>query len=999
MSEHDSPAAAKGSEAGERNGSNSGTKGGASKSPVQIQIPNTEERTGFVKAFTVYIIHISDFGRNYQVERRFDDFAKLHGELSEVDPGLPPIPEKKMWASTDASTVAERRPAFERILRYMLASEAVMFEKGQALWKFLEIPPPGMVAARYAFGAQRLSYARQCGKLLDPKYEKEHAYRLAHDSIIRSNLHVLLVDLKKGPSSSAIETGSAGPATSPSNTSFEASLDGGEGAAEEDAGASASASTTATGKPHEEAEAAALEMLRWAISNGGQVVRRCFLEQKGLFAMLDILLRKGRAALSPDGPPSGPAALPHPQIRSVMNALVKAEGENYPKVFCRFLETGGVALLDGARDLLQANAAYAEFISKLLWISWEEETQRAFLDENHGKVALGLLAALFASSSRIARVCAGLLVSSLLATELLGEKAGSAASGVHRLVEDMVGTPVNSGEGKSTNGSSSDAEFANFLTTLGQNEERFARILDCVSAPWRGGSFPHKDHPLWASCSFGLWCLQRIAPKASQLSSLRPALPALARSHAPGRVRWLAGELILQLQTQAAAQHRISDADDSGSGQGMIETTVEESIALEAILREQLLNSRHQLQSDVEESHEVLATQKALIAQRQEPPNFSKSVWHQPFEGSLKRLTTVRGTLSTSLDSSEQRREKALTAVRSVLQLDLDGSDNEAERRALSVKLEGMREVEVSFLNKRQQVQEGQESVKGHEEHTEQLRQSMEHTDQAVQTARQAISELEQQINSKYREAQHFRTMASSDVSARRRQLEMDLDLIKGRQTELRERAARLKNGEPLEPGMQPLLGAPAHEEMDRMKAESQKLKARAADLNNEIGKLVDSDPASLERQALAADESVQQLSEERDALRAELPRLEAEHSNERSGWQAALSQLQSARQTLQMLERECSGLKQQLDSGWSSWQPLWSKRLNVWKERMKLLKEAQQGSHQLAQAVGEGWESLRDERQQRQRALEELRELRANLNELEEELLSLDDKVLGDFE
>ena len=44
------------------------------------------------------------------------------------------------------------------------------------------------------FKAHRLNYARQCVKLMAPQYEKEHAYRLAHESVLRTNLHLLSSD-------------------------------------------------------------------------------------------------------------------------------------------------------------------------------------------------------------------------------------------------------------------------------------------------------------------------------------------------------------------------------------------------------------------------------------------------------------------------------------------------------------------------------------------------------------------------------------------------------------------------------------------------------------------------------------------------------------------------------------------------------------------------------------------------------------------------------------
>merc|ERR1719261_2421229 len=116
-----------------------------------------------LKSYTAYCISVNDFGRVYTIERRFGDFEKLHMEVSQIDRNLPPIPEKKMFASTDESVVAERKPAFEKMLRYMLRSEEIACDQEQHIWKFLQLSLPAMVASRYLFKARRLQYVKQCG--------------------------------------------------------------------------------------------------------------------------------------------------------------------------------------------------------------------------------------------------------------------------------------------------------------------------------------------------------------------------------------------------------------------------------------------------------------------------------------------------------------------------------------------------------------------------------------------------------------------------------------------------------------------------------------------------------------------------------------------------------------------------------------------------------------------------------------------------------------------
>ncbi|CAE8640983.1 unnamed protein product, partial [Polarella glacialis] len=375
------------------------------------------ERSSMLKSFTVYIVQVSDFGRQYQIERRFDDFAKLHSDLIAYDPSIPPLPEKRMFSSTDASVVAERRPAFQRILRHMLRSEDIVMEKSQTVWKFLEMPPPAVVATRYLFKSQRLNYARQCGKLTDPKYDKEHAYRLTHPMLVKTSLRLLATEgaLQEAAKTSAAALATPEPAAEESSsprTVMRSSVDGGAGypsdastpqRASSQGSGLADSPTSAIAKGGEaaaiqEAEASIVEMLRWAIANGTDQVRQHFLKENGIGVLLSFIFRKGRSESSREE-----GFGPDQRARNVLNALIKAAGDKFSSVFAHFLSAGGISVLSESVDLLQQHQGFADFVSKLLWIAWDEEAQRAFLSEGHIREALGLLSALFECPSKGAR--------------------------------------------------------------------------------------------------------------------------------------------------------------------------------------------------------------------------------------------------------------------------------------------------------------------------------------------------------------------------------------------------------------------------------------------------------------------------------------------------------------------------------------------------------------------------------------------------------------------
>jgi len=571
------------------------------------------------------------------------------------------------------------------------------------------------------------------------------------------------------------------------------------------------------------------------------------------------------------------------------------------------------------------------------------------------------------------------------------------------LVEEMVSSSpawASDSEGSIGDkvvGDKAEAELNTFLQGLGQNEERFARVLSCADAPWRlnAGNLPDEQSPLWACCAFALWCLLKMRPKPPRLSTLRMALPTVAQV-APHRARWLAGELLLMLQLQTPAQ--LSSNSPFGEIDAVVDMTYQESVALEAALREQVSHSRESLRTELENDQEVISSQRVLAEERQSAPALAQQPWHKPLDASLRKLSSVREKITGMVRTAETSSQTACNHVRDVLQLELGNDDADADDRELTLKLDGMREIEANYLSKKQELNACQEALKQHDKVVEEANGAMERADKAVQETRRQISELESQISAKQRDAQGKRTMASSDFSALKGQVMAEIDTIKQKQAKIRERALKIQAGEPLSEKGAPLDATAAQEEMARLKAEAAQLKARHAELQAEQSRF-DTDPATLEQQARASEEAVQRLSQERDDLRGGLHQQEGEHAQYREIWQDSVSHLQVARQASQLAERECSGLKQQLDAVWVSWQPLWARRLQSWRTRVQSLSQAQHGGRELAQAVSRSWEGLRTEKDLRREVLSAVQDLQDQLESLAQELASLDDRALDALE
>eukprot|EP00913_Durusdinium_trenchii_P025687 g24108.t1 len=667
-----------------------------------------------------------------------------------------------------------------------------------------------------------------------------------------------------------------------------------------------------------------------------------------------------------------PSAGPDQRARGVLNALIKVEGEHFPAVMADFLQKGGVSALQEGTELLR-HPGFADFISKLLWIAWD--VQQVFFAESSRPEALALLSQLFVCPSKGARVCAGLLLANALCHDQLGAErnAAQAAEGLRQLTEEMAS--LGSWESQEPE----DVEVRNLVQGLGQNAERFGRILTCAQAPWEQnqGQLPDEGSPLWPGATFSLWCLLRMKPDPSRLSQLRPALPAVAQG-APPRARWLAGELLLQLQLQVPSQ--LDSKMDA-----IVETSIQdtsERTALELSLQEMFEHTRRSLQSELGESSQVIETQQRLLELRQQPlpmatgSSVAGSGWHQPLEAALAKLQTAREELSRALTDAARQRETAQSAVHDVLEMELTTDSAEdwiwvaesTQDQQMDQQLQCMRQTEAEYTARHSEQEQQSSLLKSQEEEVATANTAMEAADKVLQEMRSRIAGYEADISSRQREEcstsapWHPQTCRPHGISSRvswtasSRSRRSFANVLYN--SNLRDKTRRTRPG--------------------RWTASRQRPAAASVD------------PQQLEQQAQAAEHAVQHLGEQRDDLRGQLQSLEEDHAQARSEWQQAVSRLQHARQEKEVADLQGSSLKRQLEGQWASWQPLWSKRLQAWRQRAQVLSKASKSTQLLSSAAQLAWDQLRLEAESRHEALKAIEELQQQLAFLAHDLSSI---------
>jgi len=957
-------------------------KGGSDlkvKMPIQVSIPRTEEKSGYVTAYTAYCIQVVDFGRPYTVEKRFDDFNKLYADLTGLvdDGSLPALPEKKMFSSTNAEVVAERKPQLEKLLKYALRREEIVFDTGHCIAKFLEIPVGAMVCLRYLMSkGKKHSYTRQCWKLLEKQFLKEHAWRICHESVVRMNLHLMSTEGAFTVSSTTAVTEVASPKEiQPS----------GDGAPEAEAALPPAKLTEA------DIEMSVIDMVKHSITEGDEEARKCFAEENGIAVVLGMMLRLVKKA--------GEAAGPDKRLKEVLTALIRAEGEHFPAVFAAFLSSGGIAHLAAFAPLCAAQASFAEFMGKALWLAWELDTQKAFLQASSADGdALAVLGALFSSGSKSGQLLAGLLLSTLISNGLFSHDQAveaKAAAGVAGLVEDLavsmpVGLAAAQAKSPGSSGAEDDSKAAEALiASTSRSEKSFCRIVDVACAPNESGVQLSEDHPLWSACSFSLWFLAKaqsrpeVQGKADRLAKLRAWLPAVASS-GPHWARWLAAHLLLQLHLplkSAGGAAQFSGEEGIGA-----ERTFHEQTVVEVGLSEQVGHAVAQLQAKLQQNRTVIAQQKALVDERQQPlVGGSTGTWSADVSKALERLLALRQQLSSAaagLEERERHSRESLANFTDALEVDSTSTPAEAERT-----LRNVQDLESVYLTKKADLKRCEEELQVQMSIVEQCNAEVDEADKAVASMRKRVSDMEQEASSKQRDAQYQRTLASSDLTAIRGQLTDESEQLDKKMAAIKEKAQKLQSSDPQGPE-----AAKETEAYGKLKQEMQQCKQRRNEVQAELQRL-QVDPATVTQTAARLDAEASDLLDQLGSLRSqELMQLEHSHSQRRDTWQRETTRLQDARFRRDAAERETSDLRRQLDDRWRLWSPVWTARLNHWSTRASALSAAQAYGKQLDEALQKNWDLFQEEQAARGEVLNIVAQAQQRLSELAEQMAGIGD-------
>jgi len=195
--------------------------------PVAVTIPQAEIERGLFglpraeisrgllgQGYAVFAIEVTAFGLVRQVRRPFEDFEKLHAEMTQFIRGLPSevrlklnyalpaLPTAPWYWNDSAKALEERRAKLEAMLQKLLQQPEIVHDSEGRLWQFLQLHPAASAAAS-------LLAARSCGPWLrtlwEVSAEGDGLLPLRHPSVEEALLDAIADTLRDGRELSSVE--------------------------------------------------------------------------------------------------------------------------------------------------------------------------------------------------------------------------------------------------------------------------------------------------------------------------------------------------------------------------------------------------------------------------------------------------------------------------------------------------------------------------------------------------------------------------------------------------------------------------------------------------------------------------------------------------------------------------------------------------------------------------------------------------------------------------
>lgn len=348
--------------------------------PISVSIPTVESKTSLLKTYTCYCMRINDFGRQVEVQHRFDDFAKLHEGLSSIHGlRLPALPAKAMFGGNDPKVIEERRPALERLAKECVSSEQALADERDLLCKFLDISPAGTTVVKFLCPSTRSKYVCKLVDLIKADSNPNDYYRLFNEPVLKVLLHTL--------------------------------------------------STTQDMKTM----ISILDVLQFILSRAHSHplsksvdVQKIFVSLGGITTVWSLLVTNRDV---------------RENCRRTLSSLISSNSdqiENFENLLTSFLrDQNGLSLLFSSAD----DSALHDIISKLIWFGLSAEVQKIIAAHSHG---LSLLGKLYSSPESNARCLAGLTLSVLVTSGCLDtNKSIRAIEGVTSILSTLVTSTTN----------------------------------------------------------------------------------------------------------------------------------------------------------------------------------------------------------------------------------------------------------------------------------------------------------------------------------------------------------------------------------------------------------------------------------------------------------------------------------------------------------------------------------------------------------------------------
>lgn len=382
--------------------------------PILVNIPRADIEQGTIQHRALYVVEVAGFGERTVVKYSFEKFEELYNAVSrKTQYALPALPQSHWFGTTKPELVEERRIKLLELLQKMLMLQEVLNDHEELLWKFLQLPRPVVVAARF------LACGPTAKRLWLDRLWETSADKGGHKALQHPLVEKELVTLAR-EACGCDEDQEKRPVS-------------------EEALSSASIACDLLARIFQRSNEAERDA-----SLGALPPRHQWIEVLLLCCRIEEPRLENPTDSFGEDQQFSARRLPLRETASkALRTLARSDREAWAKILAAFLEEGGLAHLTSTADATAADGGegcsrqpFQRLVAELLLRGFEKRVVVLFASNDRAKERRALLNTLFMSSDNFVRIMVGLFLCALLCEDGFADEQ-KAQLGVEALLADL----------------------------------------------------------------------------------------------------------------------------------------------------------------------------------------------------------------------------------------------------------------------------------------------------------------------------------------------------------------------------------------------------------------------------------------------------------------------------------------------------------------------------------------------------------------------------------